>query len=97
MKAYLHGLSTRKVDNLVKALGADTGISESEVSRICAAWTRRSPRSGDRPLVDMAFPHVFLDVTYCEARSTGGSCPRPSPSPPAWPPTGTAKSSGRRR
>jgi hypothetical protein len=36
MEAYLHGVSTRKVDDLVKALGADTGISKSEVSRICA-------------------------------------------------------------
>ena len=35
MEAYLHGTSTRKVDDLVKALGADTGISKSEVSRIC--------------------------------------------------------------
>ena len=36
MEAYLHGVSTRKVDDLVKALGADVGISKSEVSRICA-------------------------------------------------------------
>jgi putative transposase len=36
MEAYLHGVSTRKVDDLVKALGADTGISKSVVSRICA-------------------------------------------------------------
>ncbi len=35
MEAYLHGLSTRKVDDLVKALGADSGISKSEDSRIC--------------------------------------------------------------
>src|SRR4051794_34188008 len=35
-EAYLHGVSTRKVDDPVKALGADTGISKSEVSRICA-------------------------------------------------------------
>jgi len=35
MEAYLHGVSTPKVDDLVK-LGADTGISKSEVSRICA-------------------------------------------------------------
>ena len=35
MEAYVHGVSTRKVDDLVKALGADTGISKSEVSRIC--------------------------------------------------------------
>src|SRR3954453_15721492 len=36
MEAYLHGVSTRKVDDLVRALGADTGISKSDVSRICA-------------------------------------------------------------
>ena len=36
MEAYLHGVSTRKVDDLVKALGAGTGSSKSEVSRICA-------------------------------------------------------------
>jgi len=36
MEAYLYGVSTRKVETQVKALGADTGISKSEVSRICA-------------------------------------------------------------
>ena len=36
MEAYVHGTSTRKVDDLVKALGVDSGISKSEVSRICA-------------------------------------------------------------
>jgi transposase-like protein len=36
MEAFLHGVSTRTVDGLVKALGADSGISRSEVSRICA-------------------------------------------------------------
>jgi putative transposase len=36
MEAYVTGTSVRKVDDLVKALGADTGISKSEVSRICA-------------------------------------------------------------
>ena len=36
MEAYVHGVSTRNVDDLVKALGADTGISKSEVSRICS-------------------------------------------------------------
>jgi transposase-like protein len=35
MEAYVHGVSTRSVDDLVKMLGADTGISKSEVSRIC--------------------------------------------------------------
>lgn len=36
MEAYVHGVSTREVDDLVQALGADSGISKSEVSRICA-------------------------------------------------------------
>src|SRR5215204_3333359 len=36
MEAYVHGVSTRKVDDLVAALGARSGISKSEVSRICA-------------------------------------------------------------
>ena len=36
MEACLHGTCTRNVDDLVKALGADTGIAKSEVSRICA-------------------------------------------------------------
>jgi hypothetical protein len=36
IEAYLHGVSTQKVDDLVQALGVDTGISNSEVSRICA-------------------------------------------------------------
>jgi putative transposase len=44
MEAYLHGVSTRKVDDLVKALGADTGISKSELSRICARPRRRGRR-----------------------------------------------------
>src|SRR4029450_9034189 len=35
MEAYVHGVSPRKVDDLVAAMGADTGISKSEVSRIC--------------------------------------------------------------
>jgi putative transposase len=36
MEAYVHGVSTRKVDDMVTALGAESGISKSEVSRICA-------------------------------------------------------------
>src|SRR5664279_5200617 len=36
MEAYVHGVSTRKVDDLVNALGLQAGISKSEVSRICA-------------------------------------------------------------
>jgi putative transposase len=68
MEAYLHGVSTRKVDDLVKALGADTGISKSEVSRICADLDEEVGAFRDRPLGDIAFPYVFLDATYCKAR-----------------------------
>ena len=68
MEAYLHGTSTRKVDDLVKALGADTGISKSEVSRICADLDTEVAAFRDRPLIDQRFPYVFLDATYCKAR-----------------------------
>jgi hypothetical protein len=94
MEAYLHGVSTRKVDDPVKALGADTGISKSEVSRICADLDEEVAAFRDRPLGEVTFPYVFLDATYCKARSTGGSCRRPSSSPPASPPTATARSWG---
>jgi putative transposase len=68
MEAYLHGVSTRKVDDLVKALGADTGISKSEVSRICADLDTEVGAFRDRSLAGQAFPYVFLDATYCKAR-----------------------------
>jgi putative transposase len=68
MEAYLHGVSTRKVDDLVKALGADTGISKSEVSRICADLDTEVGAFRDRSLADQSFPYVFLDATYCKAR-----------------------------
>jgi putative transposase len=68
MEAYLHGVSTRKVDDLVRALGADTGISKSEVSRICADLDEEVAAFRDRSLAETAFPYVFLDATYCKAR-----------------------------
>jgi putative transposase len=68
MEAYLHGVSTRKVDDLVKALGADSGISKSEVSRICAGLDEEVAAFRDRSLADAAFPYVYLDATYCKAR-----------------------------
>jgi putative transposase len=68
MEAYLHGVSTRKVDDLVKALGADTGISKSEVSRICADLDAEVGAFRDRSLAGQQFPYVFLDATYCKAR-----------------------------
>jgi len=68
MEAYLHGTSTRKVDDLVKALGADSGISKSEVSRICADLDTEVAAFRDRTLAGQAFRYVFLDATYCKAR-----------------------------
>ena len=67
MVAYLHGTSTRKVDDLVKALG-HTGISKSEVSRICADLDAKVAVIRDRSLADQGFPYVFLDATYCKVR-----------------------------
>ena len=56
MEAYVHGVSTRKVDDLVKALGADTGISKSEVSRICAGLDAEVAQFRDRTLAAQDFP-----------------------------------------
>jgi transposase-like protein len=68
MEAYLHGVSTRKVDDLVRALGADSGISKSEVSRICADLDTEVQAFAGRSLAGQAYPYVFLDATYCKAR-----------------------------
>ena len=71
MEAYVTGTSVRKVDDLVKALGADTGISKSEVSRICADLDEQVASFADRDLSETAFPYMFLDATYCKARVGG--------------------------
>jgi putative transposase len=71
MEAYVHGVSTRKVDDLVKALGAASGISKSEVSRICAELDRDLGAFRDRPLDHVAFRYVFLDATYIKGRVRG--------------------------
>jgi putative transposase len=71
MEAYVHGVSTRKVDDLVQALGAASGISKSEVSRICGELDESLQAFRDRPLDHVEFPYVFLDATYVKARSGG--------------------------
>jgi putative transposase len=71
MEAYVHGVSTRKVDDLVAALGVDTGISKSEVSRICADLDAEVALFQGRELSEQAFPYVFVDATYCKARVAG--------------------------
>ena len=68
MEACLHGVSTRKVETRVKALGAKTGISKSEVSRICEDLDPEVSAFRDGNLSAMDYPYVFLDATYCKAR-----------------------------
>ena len=70
MEAWVHGVSTRKVDDLVKALGAGAAISKSEVSRICAQLDVELEAFRTRRL-DGAFPYVFADATYVKARVNG--------------------------
>lgn len=67
MEAYVHGVSTRKVDDLVQALGIESGISKSEVSRICAELDRVVATFRERRLDHVRFPYVFLDATYVKA------------------------------
>src|SRR5712691_7348601 len=67
MEAYVHGVSTRKVDDLVAALGIDAGISKSEVSRICGELDGVVATFRDRSLGHTDFPYVFLDATYVKA------------------------------
>jgi putative transposase len=56
MEAYGTGVSTRSVDDLVAAMGVDTGISKSEVSRICAGLDERVTAFRNRTLGHVAFP-----------------------------------------
>ena len=67
MQAYVEGVSTRRVDDLVVAMGG-TGISRSQVSRICAQLDSDVAAWRARPLDEQAFPYVFLDATYCKVR-----------------------------
>lgn len=71
MEAYVHGVSTRKVDDLVAALGAASGISKSEVSRICTALDAEMAAFRARPLGHVEFPYLFLDATYLKGRVGG--------------------------
>ncbi|MCD2143049.1 IS256 family transposase, partial [Rhodococcus pyridinivorans] len=68
MEAYVHGVSTRSVDDLVGALGVGSGISKSEVSRICAGLDAEIARFRERTLTHTSFPYVFLDATFCKVR-----------------------------
>jgi putative transposase len=70
MQAYVEGVSTRSVDDLVQALGIDSGISKSQVSRICARLDVQVDAFRNRPLNHIEFPYVYLDATYVKARDT---------------------------
>ncbi len=68
MTAYITGTSTRKVDDLVKALGCDSGVSKSTVSRICAGIDADVAVLRTRRLDHQAFVYVWLDATYVHVR-----------------------------
>jgi putative transposase len=71
MEAYVHGVSTRKVDDLVQALGIDSGISKSEVSRICKELDKEMEGFRTRKLDHINFPYLFCDATYVKGRVAG--------------------------
>lgn len=68
-EAYVRGISTRKVDDLVKALGME-GISKSQVSRLCGELDEEVERFRSRPL-EGPYPYVWVDATYVKAREDG--------------------------
>src|SRR6476619_5790054 len=69
MEAYVAGVSTRSVDDLVAALGVESGISKSEVSRICAGLDEVVGAFRTRRLDHVEFPYVYLDATYLHVRN----------------------------
>ena len=68
-EAYVQGVSTRRVDELVQALGM-TGISKSQVSRVCQELDGEVERFRTRRL-DGGYPYVWLDATYVKVRQDG--------------------------
>jgi len=68
-EAYIQGVSTRSVDELVKAMGM-TGISKSQVSRLCEEIDERVNLFLDRPL-EGDWPYLWIDATYVKVRQAG--------------------------
>src|SRR5471030_2788329 len=68
-EAYIQGVSTRSVDDLVKAMGG-SGISKSQVSRLCEEIDDRVKTFLNRP-IEGDWPYVWLDATYVKARRDG--------------------------
>ena len=67
--AWIEGVSTRKVDDLVKALGNESGISRSTVSRICKGIDEGVHEFLARRLDHTWFPYLFVDATYLDVRA----------------------------
>jgi putative transposase len=72
-EAYIHGVSTRSVDDLVKALGM-SGVSKSQVSRLCAEIDERVTAFLERPL-EGDWPYLWIDATYLKVRQNGRIVP----------------------
>jgi putative transposase len=68
-EAYVHGVSTRSVDDLVKAMGM-TGISKSQVSRLCEEIDERVKAFLSRP-IEGEWPYLWIDATYVKVRESG--------------------------
>jgi putative transposase len=68
-EAYIQGVSTRSVDDLVQAMGM-TGISKSQVSRLCGEIDERVNTFLNRPL-EGEWPYLWLDATYVKVREAG--------------------------
>src|SRR3977135_3984475 len=68
-EAYIQGISTRSVDDLVKAMGM-RGISKSQVSRLCEEIDQRVKAFLDRP-IEGDWPYLWIDATYVKVRSSG--------------------------
>ena len=68
-KAYVQGVSIRSVEELVKAMGM-TGISKSQVSRLCSEIDDKIGAFLDRPL-EGDWPYLWLDATYVKVRQNG--------------------------
>ena len=68
-EAYIQGISTRSVDDLVKALGM-SGVSKSQVSRLCEELDERVGAFLNRPL-EGDWPYLWIDATYVKTREAG--------------------------
>src|SRR5579885_3469202 len=68
-EAYVHGVSTRSVDDLVKAMGM-TGISKSQVSRLCEEIDAKVKAFLSRP-IEGDWPYLWIDATYLKVREAG--------------------------